>query len=231
MQMRSRKKRIKDLPLSLRPREKLMAKGKENLTTAELLAILLNTGTKQKNAVALSDSLLRKHSLGKMAELPIDALADFPGIGTAKAARIIAAVELGERLFTKPAMTKTVIQSTRDAVLLLKEYSDKKQEYLIAVYLNARNEMLQKEILGLGTLNSMRIEPKEVFRPALMTPCASLIIAHNHPSGDPTPSDDDIAFTKRVFEAGEIMGVTMLDHLIVTKRGYFSFRDNRQFLE
>jgi DNA repair protein RadC len=230
MQQRSNKKRIKDLPLSLRPREKLMKKGKENMTTAELLAILLSTGTTKKNALALSDSLLRKHPLVKMAETSVDVLAGFPGIGTAKAARIIAAVELGERIFAKPSMTKTLVRSTQDAVHLLKEYADKRQEYLIALYLNARHELLQKEILGLGTLNSMRIEPKEVFRPALTTPCASLIIAHNHPSGDPNPSDDDIAFTKRVFEAGEIMGVPMLDHLIITKRGYFSFRDNKQYI-
>jgi DNA repair protein RadC len=227
MQALPSKKKIKDMPASLQPREKLVASGKENLTNVELLALLLNTGTVKKNVLALSDTLLKKFPLEKLTQVSIKELSEIPGIGTAKAARLAAALELGERVFAPVAFTKVFVRSTAEAATVLKEYADKRQEYLLALYLNARHELLQKEIVGIGTLNSMRIEPKEIFRHALSTPCASIVVAHNHPSGDPMPSDDDIIFTKRLFEAGEIMGLPLIDHVILSKNGYFSFKDNR----
>jgi DNA repair protein RadC len=151
----------------------------------------------------------------------------FPGVGKSKASRIRAAIELGNRLFAPKSFTQTVMKSTEDVLVHLKEIAEKKQEYLVVFYLNARFELLQKEIVGQGGLNNMMITPKEIFSYALQTPCASLIVAHNHPSGDPMPSDDDIAFTTRIHEAGEVMSITLLDHIIVGKKGYFSFRDNK----
>jgi DNA repair protein RadC len=179
-----------------------------------------------KDVVSVSESLVKRYPLDKLSVLSTKELAAFPGVGAAKAARLAAAMELGERMFAPKSVAKTFIRSTIDAIEVLKEYAEKKQEYLLALYLNARHELLQKEIVGLGTLNSLRIEPKDIFRHALSTPCASLIIAHNHPSGDPQPSDDDIVFTKRLFEAGEIMGIPMLDHLIISNTGCYSFRNN-----
>lgn len=221
----SKRKRIKDLPLTSRPREKLYAIGTENLTNAELIALLFGTGTQKQNAVALSETLLRQFPLRTLEKSSLVDWTKIPGIGKSKATRLAAAIELGERIFSPSLLTKTVVTSTAEVVSELKEYADKKQEYLIALYLNARHELIQKEVLGMGTLNSMQIEPKEIFRPALSTPCASLIVAHNHPSGDPLPSENDITFTKRLFEAGEIMGITLLDHIIVSRSSYYSFRD------
>lgn len=221
------KARIKDLPLIDRPREKLYAHGGSNLSDAELLAILLGTGTRGKNAVKLGELLLRKHQLQTLSQVSLKDIAGIPGIGKSKAARILAALELGERIFSKPTMTKSIIRSTDDVLSHVRDIAEKRQEYLLVLYLNARYELLLKEVVGLGTLNHMMITPKEIFRPAIDTPCASLIVVHNHPSGDPTPSDDDITFTTRIHEAGEVMGITLLDHLVVSRSGYFSFRDNK----
>lgn len=222
------KLRIKDLPPIDRPREKLITYGQDQLTNAELLAILLGTGIKGKNAVKLSELLLRRYSLQHLPQVSLKDIASVPGIGKSKAARIIAALSLGERIFAQPALTKSIIRSTADILLHVREFADKNQEYLLVLYLNARYELIQKEVVGLGTLNHMMITPKEIFRPALTTPCVSLIVVHNHPSGDPTPSDDDIQFTSRIHEAGEVMGIALLDHIVISRTGYFSFRDNKK---
>lgn len=226
-QLKLRKRRIKDLPLSSRPREKLTAAGSANLTNEELIAILLGTGSAKQNAIALSATLLKQYPLSKLATVPSQELVRFPGVGKAKASRIVAALELGSRVYAPLSMTKIVIRSTQDVVTQLREIVEKRQEYLMVFYLNARYELIQKETVGQGSLNHMMITAKEIFSPALMSPCASIIVAHNHPSGDPTPSDDDIAFTTRIHEAGEVMGIPMLDHVIIAKSGYFSFRDNK----
>lgn len=225
--MRKQKRRIKDLPLTQRPQEKLLAKGGENLTDVELLAILLGTGTRKQNAVLLAETLLRHFPLQKLATIPITQLIHTPGIGRVKATRIMAALELGERMFAPSSLTKITIRTTEDTLAQLKDIANKKQEHLLVLYLNARYELLQKEIVALGSVNTTIIEPKEIFTPAVISPCHALIIAHNHPSGDVTPSDEDIQFTKRIQEAGDIMGVKLLDHLIVCQFGYFSFRDNK----
>lgn len=226
--LRLARRRIKDLPINTRPREKLQLSGKENLTNEELIAILLGTGSAKQNAITLSASLLKRFPLKKLASIPQDDLVRFPGVGRAKASRIVAALELGNRIFAPSSLTKAVIRSTTDVVTELRDIAEKRQEYLLVLYLNARYELIQKEIVGQGSLNHMMITAKEIFAPALMSPCASIIVAHNHPSGDPSPSDDDIAFTTRIHEAGEVMGIPMLDHVIVAKHDYFSFRDNKQ---
>lgn len=218
---------IKDLPLLTRPREKLTLQGSENLTEKELIAILLGTGSSKQNALGLSSALLKRFPLQKLAELSSDDLVRFPGVGKAKASRILAALELGSRLYAPSSLTKVSIKSTEDVLSQVRDILDKKQEYLVVFYLNARYELIQREIVGQGSLNQMMITAKEIFSFALQTPCASIIVCHNHPSGDPKPSEDDIAFTTRIHEAGEVMGITMLDHVIVTKTGYFSFRDNK----
>ena len=225
--MRKRlKTRIKDLPLDSRPREKLFARGKENVSNAELIAILLGTGTRAQNAIMIAQSLLRNFTLEQLAKITFEQFAKFPGIGRTKAARILAALELGERIFKPSSLQKTFIRSTDEAVVHLKEITNKRQEFLLVFYLNARHELLLKETVGQGSLNSMLITPKEIFSPALLTPCASIIIAHNHPSGDPNPSHDDISFTEKIHEAGELMGIPLIDHIIISNSGYFSFREN-----
>jgi DNA repair protein RadC len=218
---------IKDLPLSSRPREKLLAKGRENLSDEELIAILLGTGSSKQNVLKLSNQLLKQFPLKKLTHISLPELARFTGIGKAKATRLVAAIELGSRLFSPVSFSKIIIRSAEDALVHLRDITNKQQEYIVVFYLNARHELIEREIVGQGGLSSMLITPKEVFAQALKTPCASIIVAHNHPSNDPTPSDDDISFTTRIHEAGVVMGISMLDHLIVAKSSYFSFRENK----
>jgi DNA repair protein RadC len=219
--------RIKDMPLTLRPREKLFAIGAKNLTEAELLAILLGTGSAKINALHLGEKVYKQFPLQKL-DGQIQGLVAYDGVGQAKAARIAAAIELGERLFAPTNVTKIIIQTAADVLSLVREIADKKQEYLVVLYLNARHELLKQEVVGMGSLNNLRITPKEIFSHALQTPCASVIAIHNHPSNDPTPSDDDIDFTRRIHEAGEVLGIPLVDHVIVSKSGYFSFRENKK---
>lgn len=219
--------RMKDLPHADRPREKLLLTGCENLSDEELIAILLGTGSQKVNAVQLGKVLLSKYSLQKLASTSLADLQKVSGIGNAKATRILAAIELGGRIFAQPSLTKVVIQSTKDVVSQAREFIEKKQEYLVILYLNARYELIQKEIVGQGGLNKLLITPKEIFGHAVTSPCSSIIVLHNHPSGDSTPSEDDVTFTKRIHEAGEVMGITMLDHVIVSTNGYFSFQENQ----
>ncbi len=217
--------RIKDLPVSSRPREKLFAKGSQNLTDAELIAILLGTGSAKQNALSLASTVLHRHSLKQLIDMPISQLENISGIGKVKAIHIKAALELGKRVFSPEEITKTVIYTTQDAIALCRDIAKKKQEHMLVFYLNARHELIQKETIGMGSLNALVIEPKEIFSFALLSPCAEIIIVHNHPSGDFTPSEDDIRFTQRVQKAGEIMGIALVDHLILSPSGYFSFRE------
>jgi len=224
--IKRKNKRIKDMPFFLRPREKLFAVGVKNLTDPELLAILLGTGSSKHNALLLSDKLLRKYPLNKFGT-HMNEIVTIEGVGTAKAARIQAALELGERVFSPASIAKITIKNTKDILQQIRDIADKKQEYLVVLYLNARHELLLKEVVGVGSLNSMHITPKEIFSHAFKTPCASIIVIHNHPSNDPTPSDDDISFTRRIHEAGVVLAIPLIDHVIVCNSGYFSFRDHK----
>lgn len=221
------KLRIMDMPLNIRPREKMFHMGAKNLSEAELLAILLGTGSTKENALKLGEKVLRQFPLQKLREKNLQEIVKYPGVGMAKAARIAAAIELGERLFAPTSVTKILIKSAQDVLSEVRDIAGKRQEYLIVLYINARHELLLKETVGMGSLNSLQITPKEIFSPALQTPCASIIVVHNHPSNDPHPSDDDIHFTRRIHEAGEVMGIPLVDHVIVSKSGYYSFKEDK----
>ncbi|MBI3443082.1 DNA repair protein RadC [Candidatus Woesebacteria bacterium] len=218
-------KRIKDLPPTARPREKLLLRGKANLQSNELLAILLGTGTKKANALVLADKLLSKYALGELVNLTVYQLAAISGIGKTKAARILAAVELGERLFAPKSLTTVILNSAANVLPQLNDIIEKNQEYLVALYVDARNQLLHRELVALGSLNATRIEPKEIFSAAISLPCAGIYLAHNHPSGDPTPSEDDVRFTARIQSAAAILGFKLLDHIIVSRQRHFSFQE------
>jgi DNA repair protein RadC len=205
------------------PREKLVSHGVHNLSDAELLALLLNTGRKGKHVLSLAKLLVKQLPFSHFAAVTLDDLIAIAGVGQGKASRIIAAVELGKRLFATPALETVIIRSTEDALKQVTDIAAARQEIMVVLYINARSELIQKERIAIGAVNAARILPKEVFAPAMLTPCTGIIIAHNHPSGDPTPSEDDIVFTKRLTEAAEVMGITLLDHLIVASHAYFSF--------
>ncbi len=220
--------RLKNLPKIERPREKLIAKGPENLKDEELLAILLGTGVEGKSAIEVAKQILNKYSKKRLLQLSYDDLAKTKGIGSAKACTILAAQELVKRALKVRDKTLPIIRSTEDVLAQAVYLRDRTREHLMTIYLNARNEMVwKKQSTFVGTLNANLIHPREIFAKALEHNAASVILAHNHPSGDAEPSQDDLKITKRIIEAGKIMGIDVLDHVVITKTKVFSFKDNK----
>ena len=223
-----RKNRIKDLPKVERPRERLISKGPENLKDEELLAILLRTGREGKNVLDLAKQILSKYSKKRILKLNYEDLIKIKGINSAKACTILAAIELVKRALKIQDETLPIIHSTKDVVAQAVYLRDKTREHLMTIYLNARNEMVwKKQSTFIGTLNASIVHPREIFAEALRQNAASIILVHNHPSGDPEPSEDDLEITKRIIEAGKIMGIDVLDHIIITKTKTFSFKENK----
>ena len=216
---------LKQLPEIDRPREKLIEKGAENLKDEELLAILLRTGTKEKNVLDLARRILKKFSKKKFLKLKYQDLIKIKGINSAKATTILAAIELVKRILEVGEETLPKIESVKDVIAQFSYLREKQREHFAVLYLNARNEVIFKKHLFVGTLNSSICHPREVFKYALEKNAASVILVHNHPSGDPTPSEDDLKITKRIVEAGKIMGIEVLDHVILSKTKIFSFKE------
>ncbi len=219
--------KIKDLPKSDRPREKLIAKGVENLKDSELLAILLRTGTIGKNVIEIASQILSKYSKKRLLQMTYNDLSKISGIDSAKATTLLAAFELSKRALEVNDTNLPVISDAKDAVAQLSDMRDLKKEHLVALYLNAKNQLVHKETISMGTLNANLVHPREVFEPALKYSAAQIIAAHNHPSGDPKPSEDDLEVTKRLTEAGKMMGIELMDHVIVSKNSYFSFKEEK----
>ena len=220
--------KIKDLPRGERPREKLITKGSQNLKDEELLAILLGTGIKGKNVIEVSRQILKKYSKKRLLQLDYKDLSKIKGIGSAKACTILAAQELIKRALKIQDETLPIINSVKDVVAQAVYLRDKTREHLMTIYLNARNEMVwKKQSMFIGTLNANLVHPREIFKEALEHNAASVILVHNHPSGDSEPSQDDMEITKRIVEAGKIMGIDVLDHIIITKTKPFSFKEKK----
>ena len=223
-----KKFKIKDIPLVDRPREKMKDKGPQNLKDPELLAILLGTGYQGKNVLELSKSILSKYPRKKFISATYDELIKIKGISQAKACIILAATELTKRSFKyKDDDTLPIIKSVKDVVAQSVYMRDKKREHIQVIYLNARNEMIDKKPMFVGTLNANLVHPREIFARAVENKSASIILVHNHLSSDPEPSQDDIEVTKRIVEAGEIMGIEVLDHIIIAKGKIFSFKERK----
>lgn len=219
--------KIKDLPKVDRPREKLVAKGAENLKDSELLAILLRTGKAGKNVIEIASQILTKHSKKRLLQMTYQDLVKIGGIDSAKATTLLAAFELSKRAMEVNDTNLPTITTPKDVVAQLTELRHNKKEHFIALYLNARNQLVHKETISMGTLNANLVHPREVFEPALKHSAAGIMVAHNHPSGDPRPSNTDSEITKKLTDAANIMGVTLFDHVIITKDSYFSFQENR----
>jgi len=219
--------KIKDLPKVDRPREKLISKGPQNLKDQELLAILLRTGREGKNVLEVARQVLNRHSKKRLLKLAYEDLIKIKGIDSAKACTILAASELIKRAMEVGEETLPIIRSTKDVVAQAVYMRDKAREHLMAIFLNARNEMVYKKPMFIGTLNANLVHPREIFSEALKQNAASVILVHNHPSGDAEPSQDDLEITKRIIEAGKIMGIDVLDHVIITKNKPFSFKENK----
>ena len=209
--------RIQDMPLDDRPRERLERHGPESLTTPELLAILFRTGTAQRNAVQLAEALFRE--LGGLSGLAVSSLEELScvnGVGRVKAIEVKAAIELGKRLSATNEDVKPMVRTPEDvAKLMMADLRYETREHLYALLLDTRNQVRHRRLISTGTLTESLIHPREVFREAIRFSAASLVLVHNHPSGDPTPSDADVAATKRLAEAGKIIGIDLLDHVVI----------------
>ena len=215
------------MPKIERPREKLISKGSQNLKDEELLAILLGTGTKGKNVLEVAKQILGKYSKKRLLKLSYVDLSKIKGVGPAKACTILSAIELVKRGLELGEETLPKIESMKDVIAQAVYLRDKTREHFMAIYLNARNEMIFKKPMFIGTLNASLVHPREIFQEALKQNAASVILVHNHPSGDEEPSEDDLIMTKRIMEAGKTMGIDVLDHIIITRNKPFSFKENK----
>ena len=218
-----KRKTIKDLPKVERPREKLMQYGPEKLSNSELLAILLRSGTKDENVVELANKILKRLGSNQLPNLNFEDLKDHPGLGPAKACEIVACFELGKRLLKDKKAE--IYLKPKEIWEELKDLRDHKKEHFVVFYLDSRNQEIKREIISVGSLNANLVHPREVFEPAVRNLAAQVILAHNHPSGDPEPSEDDLEITKRLVESGKILGIEVVDHIIVVKNGFLSFKE------
>ncbi len=209
----------------LLPREKLEAKGPENLKDHELLAILLRTGRQKKNVLEISREILKKHSLEKLLELKLDHLKEIKGVGSAKASTLMAAFELSKRAFQKGLGVSHTILKPKDALALVSHIKDSKKEHFIAIYLNSRKQVIHQETISVGSLNESLVHPREAFQPAIQISASAVLFVHNHPSGDVNPSHEDTLVTKRLCHAGKLLGIEVVDHIIIAKENYSSLRE------
>ncbi|WP_114319289.1 RadC family protein [Desulfotruncus arcticus] len=214
------------MPVELRPRERLLKEGPQLLSDIELLAIMLRTGSTGLSAVELATVLLgRFGGLKQLLDVSTEELSEFKGMGPAKVAQIRAALELGRRVAMATAWDRPTIKSPENAAaLVMEEMRHLDREHFWALLLNTKNQVLSREIVSIGTLNSSAIHPRELYKAAIRRSAAGVILVHNHPSGDPTPSQQDIDVTKRLIEAGNIIGINVLDHLVIGDNKFVSFK-------
>lgn len=218
---------MKDLPPDERPREKLMRHGAEVLSTSELLAVVLGSGSEGLSALGLARALLEEagSSLSGLACLSPQDLARWQGMGPAKVARVLATVELARRLWAEEVGPRPVVRNAQDlAALVLPRLRYLDREHLLVVMVDASNRVVGVETVSVGDLTSSIAHPREVFKPCIRHNAAAVALAHNHPSGDPRPSQDDVLVTERLVEAGKLLGIEVLDHVILSDDSYISLR-------
>jgi DNA repair protein RadC len=228
----NRKLTVKELPLDDRPREKLLLRGPQSLSDAELVAILLRTGKKGKSVLEIARDLISSEgNLAILATKTIDSLQLISGIGKDKAATLAAAFELSRRILSQPKwLSNKKITSPLDvAEIFIPILRDENKEKFIVVCLNSANKIIKHETISIGNLNSSVVHPREVFKVAIDNSSASIILIHNHPSGNPEPSNEDIRITKKIVETGKIMEIPVFDHLIIAGETYTSFVEKRLF--
>jgi DNA repair protein RadC len=213
-------KKIKSIPKFDRPREKMEQKGVKALSNLELLAVLLGSGIKGKDVFEVAKEIL-KLAHNDFNNLSLESLKNIDGVGLAKACQIMAAIEFSKRFLIKDGIK---VKNVDDVMRLTEELRDKKQEYFLSLTLDGASNLIQKRTVFIGTLNHSIVHPREVFADAISDRAAGIIFVHNHPSGDPTPSKQDIEITKRLVEVGKIVGIEVIDHVIISKNGYFSFQ-------
>lgn len=221
---------LKALPLEDRPRERLVNFGAKALSNSELLAILIRTGTNQKSALELASEILAK--LGGMRGLTHSEIAELKtikGIGESKACQIIASLELAKRINNQPLHGYQKFSAPDDVYnYVIAELAFAEREHFLVLGLNSKNYIIGKHLVSIGTLNQTLVHPREVFNWAIKNKCAHIIIVHNHPSGSVEPSEEDIRLTARIINAGKIIGIDVLDHVIVSRDAYYSLKANEK---
>jgi len=225
--------KIKEMPKDCRPRERFLEKGAGALSDAELFAILLRTGTRGKkgqpgeNVIEMSNRLINEYGLDKLLECSLKELQEINGIGPSKAMQILTIAELQKRI-NRAKMPITKISCVKDVFNLFHErLKDEKQENFYVLLLNTKNQIVKEELITKGILDASILHPREVFKSAIKNSASKIIIVHNHPSGDPSPSEEDIAITKQIEKAGDELGIKVLDHVIVGKEGFWSWEESR----
>ena len=216
---------ITDLATIDRPREKLARYGALKLTDTELMAVVLGTGTRTQNVLELSQSIITRYSREELAEAQLKELIR-AGVGSVKSAQIVAAFELGRRMLKnkQPALIVTP-HNVWDASL---DIRDLKKEHLVVFYLDTHSQLLHREVVSVGTVSTTLVHPREIFEPALQHLASKIILAHNHPSGIPHPSTEDTEMTMRITEAGMLLGIEVIDHVIVTAHGFWSMKEHHE---
>lgn len=217
--------KIKDLPKQNRPRERFLKHGPEALSDSELFAIFLRVGNKEENAVEMSDRLINEYGLNNLFDCSLKELQKIKGIGPSKAMQILAMAELGKRYSQSKNPVKKISHAKDVFDLFHERLKDKKQEEFHVLMLNNKNHIIKEQIIYKGTLDAAIVEPREIFKEALRNSAAKIILVHNHPSGDPQPSDEDVEVTRRLIETGKILNIQVLDHVIIGNGGYFGLKE------
>lgn len=220
---------IKNMPESERPQEKLIYSGTGGLSNSELLALIIRTGTGSKSAIGLAEDVIAyaADNIGDLGVAEVRELTEIDGIGEAKACSIVAAMELSRRLISDRqfAVKERIRDSRQIAEMLSEEMMGEKRELFMAVNLNSKLQVESKSVISIGNLDSAPVHPREVFGPAVRRGAAAVVVAHNHPSGDPTPSSKDIEVTRRLMKASEVLGIRLLDHVIIGDGCYISMQN------
>ena len=218
--------RIKDIIEEYRPREKLLKEGVYSLNDSELLAIIINTGTKKENAVEISSKLISKYGLNRLSRLSVKELRDIEGIGITKACQIIALLEFNKRYSVRKNNGRKISCSRDVYEHCHPKLSELEKEHFIALLLDTKNKIITEDTISIGTLNSSLVHPREVFKNAIKESANTIILVHNHPSGEPEPSEEDREITRLLIQAGELLNIKVLDHIIIGKECYYSFTDS-----
>jgi DNA repair protein RadC len=217
---------IHEMEESERPRERLLELGPGALTDADLVAVLFGTGNGGEGVLETADRVARSVNLRRLHQVSTEELLAVRGMGPARAGQLLAAAELGRRLWPDGDQAP-LVRGPEVVYQLTRDIRCANREHFVGFYLNSRNQVLRREIISIGSLNASIVHPREVFVPAIAMSAAGLILAHNHPSGDPTPSEEDLAITRRIQEAGRLLGIELLDHVVVARESYTSFKERR----
>ena len=218
---------MKELPADERPREKMKERGAQALGNSELLAILLRTGNFQESALRIAENLLdRQGGLAGFGNATLEEFEQVKGVGEAKAITVMAAIELGRRVTTLAPVERPIIRTPDDvAALLMPRFRYETKESFIAILLSTKNHVLKTAVISVGSLNASIVHPRELFREAINASAAAVILAHNHPSGDPAPSPEDVSLTRKLVDAGKLLDIPVLDHIVLGDGKYISFKE------